>query len=51
MAIIGIADTDVGIDPERSATQLCVEAIAHALEDAGLRKDQVDGLITTISMV
>ncbi len=50
-AIVGIADTEVGVLPDRSGTQLCVEAILAAIEDAGLRPDQIDGLITSNSMV
>lgn len=50
-AIVGIADTEVGFLPDRSGTRLCIEAILGAVEDAGLRPDQVDGLITSNSMV
>ncbi len=46
LAIVGAADTAVGIVPDRSPTELCVEAALAAIADAGLRKDQVDGLIT-----
>lgn len=50
VAIVGSADTQVGIIPHMGATQLCVEAICRALEDAGINKKQVDGLITCNSM-
>ncbi len=50
-AIVGIADTDVGKRPDRSAAQLCVEAILAAVSDAGIAVDAVDGLITCNSMV
>ena len=46
LAIVGAADTEVGVVPGKSPTELCVEAALGALADAGLRKDQVDGLIT-----
>ncbi|WP_216829865.1 thiolase C-terminal domain-containing protein [Alkalihalobacterium elongatum] len=46
VAIVGAADTDVGVVPHMSATQLCVDAALRALKDAGISKDQVDGLIT-----
>lgn len=46
VAIVGAADTEVGIVPHMSATQLCVEAGLRALKDAGIDKDQIDGLIT-----
>jgi len=50
VAIVGAADTAVGKLPHTSATALCVEAICRALEDAGISKDQVDGLVTCNSM-
>ena len=50
VAIVGAADTRVGKVPELSATQLCVDAALRALADAGIAKDQVDGLITCNSM-
>ena len=46
LAIVGAADTAVGIVPDRSPTELCVDAALAALEDAGLGKQDVDGLIT-----
>ncbi len=49
-AIVGMADTKVGKLPHIGATELCVEAAMLALEDAGISKDQVDGLVTCHSM-
>lgn len=49
-AIVGAADTEVGVVPGMSATQLCIDAILRALEDAGIGKDAVDGLVTCNSM-
>jgi acetyl-CoA acetyltransferase len=46
IAIVGVADTEVGVVPRLGATRLCIEAILGALEDAGLSKDEVDGLVT-----
>ncbi len=46
LAIVGAADTQVGVVPGRSPTELCVDAALRALADAGLDKSQVDGLIT-----
>jgi acetyl-CoA acetyltransferase len=46
VAIIGAADTQVGIVPHMSATQLCVDAGLRAIADAGISKDKIDGLIT-----
>lgn len=51
VAIVGAADTEVGVVPHLSATQLYVKAAKLALEDAGITKDQVDGLITCNSFV
>ncbi len=48
--IIGAADTQVGVVPHMGATQLCIEAILRALQDAGIDKAEVDGLITCNSM-
>ena len=51
VAIVGAADTEVGVVPHLSATQLYVKAAKLALDDAGITKDQVDGLITCVSFV
>ncbi|SDI09548.1 Acetyl-CoA acetyltransferase [Alteribacillus persepolensis] len=50
VAIVGAADTEVGVVPHMGATQLCVDAALRALDDAGINKEQVDGLITCNSM-
>ena len=49
VAIVGAADTEVGVVPHLSATQLYVKAAKLALEDAGLSKGDIDGLITCVS--
>ena len=51
VAIVGAADTEVGVVPHLSATQLYVKAAKLALEDAGITKEHVDGLITCNSFV
>ena len=51
VAIVGAADTEVGVVPHLSATQMYVKAAKLALEDAGIRKEDVDGLITCNSWV
>lgn len=51
VAIVGAADTEVGGVPHLSATQMYVKAAKLALEDAGITKDDVDGLITCNSWV
>jgi len=50
LAIVGAADTEVGIVPGKSPTELCIEAALLALDDAGIDKSQVDGLITCNAM-
>ncbi|MDE0841311.1 MAG: thiolase family protein [Porticoccaceae bacterium] len=50
VAIIGAADTAVGIVPNVGATDLCVSAALSAMRDAGVKKDQIDGIITCDSM-
>jgi acetyl-CoA acetyltransferase len=50
VAIVGAADTDVGKIPQYGATALCVEAARRALDDAGITRDQIDGLVTCNSM-
>jgi len=50
VAIVGMAETEVGEVPHLGATQLCVDAARRALRDAGISKLQIDGLITCNSM-
>ncbi|MFK7730497.1 MAG: thiolase [Pseudomonadales bacterium] len=49
-AFIGAADTTVGVVPDMNATELCVQAALLAIKDAGLEKEDIDGLITCNSM-
>jgi len=51
VAIVGAADTEVGVVPNLSATQLYVKAAKLALEDAGITKADIDGLVTCTSFV
>ena len=51
VAIVGAADTEVGKIPQLGPTALCIDAASRALDDAGISKDQVDGLVTCNSMV
>jgi acetyl-CoA acetyltransferase len=44
-AIVGLGISEVGKVFGRSATSFALEAIDRALEDAGLRKEQLDGLL------
>lgn len=50
VALVGAADTAVGTLPGRSPMELCVEAALAALADAGLSKDDVDGVVTCNAM-
>jgi acetyl-CoA acetyltransferase len=50
VAIVGAADTKVGKVPEFSATELCIDAALRAIDDAGIDKNQIDGLVTCNSM-
>ncbi len=46
VAIVGMGETPVGALPDRGSTELSAEAARLALADAGLTKDDIDGLIT-----
>jgi acetyl-CoA acetyltransferase len=50
VAIVGAFDTPVGKLPGSTPMELCVRAGLGALADAGLRKEQVDGLLTCNAM-
>lgn len=46
MAIVGVGSTDMGELPGKSADEIAVEAFRAALQDAGIAKASIDGLIT-----
>ena len=48
VAIVGVAESDLGRVPHKSKFQLSAEASRLALDDAGLSKADVDGVLTTI---
>ncbi len=50
MAIVGAADTAVGVLPGRTPMELCAEAALAAVADAGLEPGEVDGLLTCNAM-
>lgn len=50
VAIVGVGHSDQGTFPGKTAEQLGIEAIAAALKDAGITKEQADGLITCKSI-
>lgn len=45
-AIVGIGETPVGNVPGMTSTQLYLDAIRRATDDAGIRMNEIDGLIT-----
>src|SRR5579885_262500 len=45
-AIVGVAESDLGLTPGKTALQLQAQAAKAALEDAGLEKSDVDALFT-----
>lgn len=50
LAIVGAADTAVGVVPGRTPSELCIEAALAAIEDAGITRQDVDGIITCNAM-
>ncbi len=50
VAIVGAAETEVGKVPHFGATALCADAARRVMEDAGISKDRIDGLVTCNSM-
>jgi acetyl-CoA acetyltransferase len=48
VAIVGVAESELGRVPHKSKFQLSAEASRLALDEAGLRSKDVDGLFTTI---
>jgi acetyl-CoA acetyltransferase len=44
--IVGVAESDCGSVPDKSALQLHQQAARAACEDAGLKKDDIDGLFS-----
>lgn len=44
-AIVGVGYTPQGMVPGRTALSLYLEACTNAIKDAGLRKEDIDGLI------
>ena len=48
VAIVGIGTTGYGQFSDRSATSMADQALQAALDDAGLNRSSVDGLISQI---
>ncbi|GGC89490.1 thiolase C-terminal domain-containing protein [Chelatococcus reniformis] len=51
VAIAGVGETAVGNLPGTHSTELYIEAARRAIEDSGLAKSEIDGLLTTASVV
>ena len=52
VAVVGIGTTDFGamyrnLDPERTSYDVGVEAFVNALEDSGLKKSDIDGVLVS----
>ena len=45
-ALVGMAESAVGVVPDKSPRELCVEVTLNAVKDAGLTLADCDGLIT-----
>ena len=45
-AIVGVAESDLGVTPDKNVLQLQAQAAKAALDDAGFTKDDVDALFT-----
>jgi acetyl-CoA acetyltransferase len=46
VAVVGVAESDLGLTPDKTALQLQAQAATAALADAGLGFDEVDALFT-----
>jgi acetyl-CoA acetyltransferase len=46
VAIVGIGETKIGKHPGKNSDQLAAEASIKAIEEAGLSKDDIDGVLT-----
>lgn len=45
-AIVGVAESDLGVTPNKTVLQLQAQAAKRALRDSGLEKDDVDAIFT-----
>ena len=51
IVIAGVGETEQGKIPDKSSFHFLSEASKLAIEDAGIKKDDVDGLVTAFSLV
>lgn len=46
MAIVGVAESDFGTVPDKTAFELQAQAATRAIADAGIARDEIDGLFS-----
>ena len=46
VAIVGVAESDFGTVPDRTVHELHAQAAGRAVEDAGISRDEIDGLLS-----
>lgn len=46
VAIVGVATTSFGVFPETDAQGLAIDALRGAIEDCGIKKSDIDGLVS-----
>ena len=51
IVIAGVGETEQGKIPDKSSFHFLSEASKLAIEDAGIKKSDVDGLVTAFSLV
>lgn len=51
VAVVGVGESDIGKVPGKTVLQLMAQATAEALDDAGLRKDDIDAVFTAFSPI
>jgi acetyl-CoA acetyltransferase len=44
VCIVGVGDTPQGVVPDKTGDELAIDAARAAVEDCGLKKDDIDGL-------
>jgi acetyl-CoA acetyltransferase len=50
-SIVGIGESELGVVPNRTALSLQAEAAIHAIQDAGISKESIDGLVVANSFM
>ena len=47
IAIVGVAESDFGTVPDKTVHELHAQAAVRAMQDAGIDRDEIDGLLST----